>query len=75
VPIPDPELEAARPQQVLKGEVPSVLLPPSGCHFHPRCPKALAECSVIEPRLLRIGAEREVACHLHASTIETAVAL
>jgi oligopeptide transport system ATP-binding protein len=35
VPIPDPELEAARPQQVLKGEVPSVLHPPSGCPFAP----------------------------------------
>ncbi len=55
VPIPDPELEAARPQQVLKGEVPSVLNPPSGCRFHPRCPKALPECSSAEPSLLRIG--------------------
>jgi oligopeptide transport system ATP-binding protein len=65
VPIPDPELEAARPQQVLKGEVPSVLHPPSGCRFHPRCPKALPECSTTEPLLRRIGAGREVSCHLH----------
>jgi oligopeptide/dipeptide ABC transporter ATP-binding protein len=75
VPIPDPELEAARPQQVLKGEVPSVLHPPSGCRFHPRCPKAWPECSAVEPPLLRIGAEREVACHLYPSTTEPAVAL
>ncbi len=68
VPIPDPELEAARPQQVLKGEVPSVLHPPSGCHFHPRCPSALPECSAIEPALLRISEGREVACHLHGPT-------
>ena len=66
VPIPDPELEAARPQQVLKGEVPSVLNPPSGCRFHPRCPKALPECSSAVPTLLRIAAGREVSCHLHA---------
>ncbi|HEX2465886.1 MAG TPA: oligopeptide/dipeptide ABC transporter ATP-binding protein [Thermoanaerobaculia bacterium] len=65
VPIPDPELEAARPQQVLKGEVPSVLHPPSGCRFHPRCPKALPECSTTEPLLRPIGAGREVSCHLH----------
>jgi oligopeptide transport system ATP-binding protein len=74
VPIPDPELEAARPQQVLKGEVPSVLNPPSGCHFHPRCPKALTQCSTVEPPLLRIGEGRAAACHLHASTLEPAVA-
>jgi oligopeptide transport system ATP-binding protein len=66
VPIPDPELEAARPQQVLKGEVPSVLHPPSGCRFHPRCPKALPECSTVVPPLLRIEVGREVSCHLHA---------
>jgi oligopeptide transport system ATP-binding protein len=65
VPIPDPELEASRPQQLLKGEVPSVLHPPSGCRFHPRCPKVLAECSSVEPRLRQIATGREVACHLH----------
>ena len=55
VPIPDPELEATRPQQVLKGEVPSVLDPPSGCRFHPRCPKAIPECSTKTPALLPIA--------------------
>jgi oligopeptide transport system ATP-binding protein len=66
VPIPDPELEAARPQQVLKGEVPSVLNPPSGCRFHPRCPEALEECATIEPPLVTIGDGRAAACHLHS---------
>jgi oligopeptide transport system ATP-binding protein len=65
VPIPDPELEAARPRELLRGEVPSVLHPPAGCHFHPRCPKALRECSEVEPVLRPIGPGREVACHLH----------
>jgi oligopeptide transport system ATP-binding protein len=68
VPIPDPELEAARPQQVVKGEVPSVLHPPPGCHFHPRCPKVLPECSSLEPRLESISEGREVACHLYPSS-------
>jgi oligopeptide transport system ATP-binding protein len=66
VPIPDPELEAMRPQQVLKGEVPSVLAPPSGCRFHPRCAKAIPACSAVSPSLLRLASGREVACHLHA---------
>jgi oligopeptide transport system ATP-binding protein len=66
VPIPDPELEAARPQQIVKGEVPSVIDPPAGCRFHPRCPKVLPECSSADPRLLAVGGGREVACHLHS---------
>jgi peptide/nickel transport system ATP-binding protein len=65
VPIPDPVLEAARPQQLLAGEVPSVMKPPSGCRFHPRCPKAMAACSMIEPQLRETTAGRAVACHLH----------
>jgi oligopeptide transport system ATP-binding protein len=65
VPIPDPALEAARPQQILAGEVPSVMNPPSGCRFHPRCPKAFAPCSTIAPTLREITGGRTVACHLH----------
>jgi oligopeptide/dipeptide ABC transporter ATP-binding protein len=48
---------------VLPGEVPSPLNPPSGCHFHPRCPKVMAGCSREEPRL-KATRGREVACHL-----------
>jgi oligopeptide transport system ATP-binding protein len=62
VPIPDPELEAARPQQVIAGEVPSVLNPPRGCAFHPRCPVAGARCREEMPPLR--GDNRQVACHL-----------
>ncbi len=65
VPIPDPEIEAGRPQQILKGEVPSVIHPPSGCRFHPRCPKALPECASVAPKLVEIAPQRAVACHLH----------
>ncbi len=64
VPIPDPVLEAARPQQVIAGEVPSVLNPPRGCRFHPRCPMAQARCAEEEPQLRQTASGRSVACHL-----------
>jgi len=64
VPIPDPVLEAARPQQVIAGEVPSVLNPPRGCRFHPRCPMAEARCAEEEPQLRKTASGRSVACHL-----------
>ena len=49
---------------VLKGEIPSPLNPPSGCHFHPRCPHALPRCRQEAPPLARVGPDRWVACHL-----------
>jgi oligopeptide/dipeptide ABC transporter ATP-binding protein len=52
-----------REEIVLAGEVPSPLNPPSGCHFHPRCPKVMARCSREDPRLKR-SHSREIACHL-----------
>ncbi len=64
VPVPDPAVERARPQQVLQGEVPSVQAPPAGCRFHPRCPRALGECSQHPPTLLPLAGGRAVACHL-----------
>jgi oligopeptide transport system ATP-binding protein len=64
VPLPDPELEAARPQQLIAGEVPSAMNPPAGCRFHPRCPMAMPECSAIAPPLREVGSGRAVACHL-----------
>ena len=66
VPIPDPVLEAERPQQVIAGEVPSVLNPPRGCRFHPRCPVAEARCAVEEPQLRTSPSGRSTACHLVA---------
>jgi oligopeptide transport system ATP-binding protein len=62
VPIPDPKRERARVRLPLRGEVPSPLAPPSGCHFHPRCPIAVERCSRERPAL-RLVAERYVACH------------
>ncbi|HVS64077.1 MAG TPA: ABC transporter ATP-binding protein [Thermoanaerobaculia bacterium] len=65
VPIPDPALEAARPRPVIEGEIPSVMNPPRGCHFHPRCPDAMPECREVPPELVQLGGGRAVACHLH----------
>ncbi len=65
VPVPDPVLEGARPQQLIAGEVPSVLNPPTGCRFHPRCPKAMAQCASVEPVLQETSNGRAVACHLY----------
>ena len=61
VPIPDPDVERQRERIILQGEVPSLLNPPSGCHFHPRCPMATQECSQSVPSLHDVG-EHEVAC-------------
>jgi oligopeptide transport system ATP-binding protein len=66
VPVADPEVEAARPRAIVKGEVGSALRPPSGCRFHPRCPKAMEKCRTADPALTDLGGGRAVACHLHA---------
>lgn len=50
---------------ILPGEVPSPLTPPSGCHFHPRCEKAMPVCSEEEPTMKELGKGHEVACHLY----------
>ena len=49
--------------QPIKGEIPSPLNPPSGCHFHPRCPLADGECRAIRPALRQVAPGRTVACH------------
>ena len=61
-PVPDPD--APRRAAVLAGEVPSPLHPPSGCHFHPRCPDRFAPCDAQDPRETGAGGAR-VACHLY----------
>jgi peptide/nickel transport system ATP-binding protein len=65
IPVADPEVEARRPRAIVRGEVPSALKPPSGCRFHPRCPKAMDKCKTVDPALIDLGAGRSVACHLH----------
>jgi oligopeptide/dipeptide ABC transporter ATP-binding protein len=66
VPIADPDAAAAREQIILVGDVPSPINPPSGCRFHPRCPKAQPQCVSDEPALVpRFDdpASHQAACH------------
>ena len=49
----------------IAGEIPSPLAPPPGCHFHPRCPRAMARCSAEVPALREIAPGRLSACHLN----------
>ncbi len=49
----------------IEGEIPSPLDPPSGCHFHPRCPHATARCREQAPVLQEIAPGRQSACHLN----------
>jgi oligopeptide/dipeptide ABC transporter ATP-binding protein len=63
VPIPDPERK--RQRMILKGDVPSPIRPPSGCRFHPRCPRRFEPCDRIEPEFKTVADSHKVACHLH----------
>ena len=57
------DVRAQQTRQVLTGELPSPLNPPSGCAFHKRCPFAVARCAVEVPRLETLGGGQLVACH------------
>ena len=61
-----PRIEARkRAFAVVQGEIPSPLNPPSGCHFHPRCPHATERCKVEVPKLREITPGHFSACHLN----------
>ena len=63
IPVPDPDLAQQRERVILLGDVPSPIDPPSGCRFHPRCPKAQERC-VHEPPPLEPKASGDLAaCH------------
>jgi peptide/nickel transport system ATP-binding protein len=61
VPVPDPTHRRTLPMP--KGEIPNAINPPSGCHFHPRCPMARPNCSVDEPPLRELRPNHLTACH------------
>ena len=64
VPIPDPDLSDRREHIVLEGDVPSPIMPPSGCRFHPRCRYATEICAKEEPPLVEHGNNGHMAaCH------------
>jgi len=65
VPIADPALERSRKRLILQGELPSALNPPTGCPFHPRCPKAMDICKQTTPQLKERSPGHYVACHAH----------
>lgn len=62
IPVPDPK---HKPERLIPhGEIPSPITPPSGCRFHPRCPKAFDRCPKEDPKMTTISSSHEVACHL-----------
>lgn len=63
IPIPDPEMIVE--QEMLEGDVPSPVDPPSGCRFHTRCKHVMDICKKEEPRELKLGEGHNVACHLY----------
>jgi oligopeptide/dipeptide ABC transporter ATP-binding protein len=63
VPVADPDLAERRERVILLGDVPSPIDPPSGCRFHPRCPKAQQRCVDEEPPLERKASGDLAACH------------
>ena len=61
-----PRLDLRRQEYaMIAGEIPSALDPPSGCHFHTRCPKASVRCRSEAPALREIAPGRSAACHLN----------
>lgn len=69
-PVPNPHLE--RKRKPLAGDVPSPINPPSGCHFHPRCPDAIGSCSQTEQSLVEVAPGHCAACNVHAPREEFA---
>lgn len=63
VPVPDPE--SKRIKDVISGEIPSPVDPPTGCRFHTRCPYAHERCVIEEPVLIEAEKNHFVACHLY----------
>ncbi|MEZ5593405.1 MAG: ABC transporter ATP-binding protein [Gammaproteobacteria bacterium] len=63
IPMPDPRVTRAQ-QTIVQGDIPSPSNPPSGCHFHTRCPYAEARCRVETPPLVELSPGHWAACHL-----------
>ena len=62
IPVPDPK--ARRSEAIPRGEIPSPINPPSGCRFHPRCPKCMEKCRTEDPEFREVDTGHSVACHL-----------
>ena len=72
VPLPDPRAESARQRELLRGELPSPVDPPTGCHFRSRCRFAVTRCAEQAPQLRPLGPSL-VACH-QAEQLESGAA-
>lgn len=57
--------QRSKSYSAIKGEIPSPINPPKGCHFHPRCPLAFDRCRVERPALKKVGEKHISACHLN----------
>jgi peptide/nickel transport system ATP-binding protein len=55
----------------IRGEIPSPLDPPPGCHFHPRCPQAIAQCKTAVPKMRPIRNGQDAACHVLTPMVDT----
>jgi oligopeptide/dipeptide ABC transporter ATP-binding protein len=78
MPSPDPERAEARDEVILQGDPPSPIDPPSGCRFHPRCPRAQARCSAEVPALATCNGdapEHVAACHFPVADGEALAAV
>jgi len=62
--VPRPDPDATRPYRAPSGEIPSPVSPPSGCHYHPRCPLAEDRCRSEYPTVSVLPGNRLVACHV-----------
>ncbi|HPV62382.1 MAG TPA: ABC transporter ATP-binding protein [Fervidobacterium sp.] len=65
IPEPDPKIMESKKRLIPEGEVPNPINPPSGCHFHPRCPYVMDICKNVEPPLVKSPDGRLIACHLY----------
>ncbi len=63
--VPIIEKEQRRQRILLPGDVPSPVNPPTGCHFHPRCPARFAPCDSVVPQLTQLPGGERVSCHLY----------
>jgi oligopeptide transport system ATP-binding protein len=63
VPIPNPKIR--RKKIILKGDVPSPIHPPQGCHFHTRCPRRMSVCNQVDPEVKIAKINHSVRCHLY----------
>ncbi len=61
---PAPEEGLKRNRLITRGDIPSLIHPPSGCRFHPRCPYAMAECSQVAPPLKEVENGHSIRCYL-----------